>query len=256
MEFNQLIALPLYEASPVEKEINQMFECLYDYGGVANLFDDFVTALGRPPSQQEYIEAGAGMAKEFFINQPTQYIYKIKSLYTFHWDEKLEKAVKYRLGRTYTSYLLEEQVKSYLLKRGYTIYHNPLLDLNMGVDLVLQHQDRLYYIHVAKNSPSSKRMIKEKGSRRSYKKVDNQKIYYTRNWQAGHSLLLYNTNDTDRMQYINGNLLFNERYLDVYFDKLLQSDDYDVLDGQSELEQFNQFATQCKQPITIIKEND
>lgn len=248
--------MDFFEYKPVPREHYPQLESLYDFTGYYTLFDDFADAFNRPMSQQEYLLTGVGCAEKFFKEKPTQYIYRTRGLHTFEWTKRLERAVKHRLDRTYVSFLIEEQVKDYLKRKKYTFYASNLLDISGGVDIAVQDEDRLYYIHVAKNSSSSKNMLKKKGSMKSYKKVNNKKIYFQRNWLAGHHSLLYNTTDSDRMQYINGNLIFNEDYLDIYFNKLLQSDNYDVFNGQSELEQFNEFATQCGEPLELIKEND
>lgn len=246
-EFLDLVGTKEFSAKKYEARYHQEMEQLYDYGKIVNLFDDLMKDLGRVPSKTEYVEVGFERAKEFFTNQPTQWLYKEKVHYTFEWNEHLKDAVKARLGRTYSSYLIEEQVKVYLKNHfDCKIASNQYIDMNFGVDLVVKHEGKLYYIHIAKNSQASKRMLNEKKNRTSYIPQDGKKHYWTRSWGQAHHLLLFNDVDSSRMQDVNGNLLFDERYLERYFEELFANGEYDLADDTSEIWKFKEFLRKNK----------
>lgn len=246
-EFLDLVGSEDFKAKKYEARYHQAMEQLYDYGNIVYLFDDLVKELGRVPSKAEYVDAGFERAKEFFASQPTQWLYKEKIHYTFEWNEHLKDAVKARLGRTYSSYLIEEQVKVYLKNHfNCKIASNKYIDMNFGVDLVVKHEGKLYYIHIAKNSQASKRMLKEKRNRTSYIPQDGKKYYWTRDWGSAHHLLLFNDVDSDRMKEVNGNLLFSERYLEKYFEELFANSDYDLPDKNAEIWKFREFLKKNK----------
>ncbi|WPC08621.1 hypothetical protein [Globicatella sp. PHS-GS-PNBC-21-1553] len=247
LDFLGLVASEEFKAEKYEHVYHQAMEQLYDYGNIISLFDDLMKEFGRVPSKTEYVEVGVERAKEFFTSQPTQWLYKEKIHYTFEWNEHLKDAVKARLGRTYSSYLIEEQVKVYLKSHfNCKIASNQYIDMNFGVDVVVKHEGKLYYIHIAKNSQASKRMLKEKKNRKSYIPKDGKKCYWTRDWGSAHHLLLFNDVDSDRMKEINGNLLFDERYLEKYFEELFANADYDLADETSEIWKFKEFLRKNK----------
>ena len=251
MKLNQLLVKPNYLATKASHSNHMQFECLFDYGNIITLFDELKEETGCIPSQSEYINAGLARAENFFSDNKAKYIYKTNSLYLFTWDDNLINAVKNRLARTYASYIIEEQIKEYLIDRQLTVYTDPLIDMNFGADLVIRQDDKVYYLHITKNSANARNILRQKANRTSYEKVNNKKIYWTRNWGEAHNLLLYNNIDSDRMQELNGNLLFSERYLDRFFEVLFNSNNFDILDGTSEIEQFLPFLSQCESTFSL-----
>lgn len=242
-EFLEIIKAEKFEVKTYDKQYYPEFEALFDYGNIAVLFDDLMKENdGIPPTQQEYVEAGLVRAKKFFDEKDSHWIYKTRKYHQFVWDERLIKAVKNRLARTYPSFLIEIQVQLYLLnKYDVKLACNEYLDMNFGVDITVLKDKKLYYIHIAKNSRWSRDMIKEKGNRKSYIMKNNKKHYWTRNWGSAHHLLLFNDIDSDRMQNVNGNILFADSYLDRYFDDLFESGEYEEFNSKSEFHQFAMF---------------
>ena len=245
MKIKELLEREEFEATQYPGVKYDAFEALYDYN-VIGLFDEMVTELGRIPSSQEFVSAGLKRAKEFFESKPTQYIYKWKSNHTFELDDHLKSAVMNRLSRTYNSYLVEEQVKEFI-KDEYDVKMsaNQRLDLNFGCDVCVMDEDRLYYIHIAKDSYYSRNHIKEKGRRKSYIFANGMKHYWTRNWGEAHHTLLYNDSNTEDL---NGNVVFTDEYLKDYFDRLFEEGCYDELED-SELMVFWKWMK--KRRITI-----
>ena len=216
------------------------FEALYDYGGIVTLYDDLELELGRIPTPTEFIEQGLNLALAFFGANNRRWCGQY-GYYTFEINEELIRAIKSRLKRAYMSRLIESCVIDYL-KRKYPkigIASSNLLDLNFGVDLVLRdkERDRLYYVHVLKNSKYSDSHLRDKGSRVSYRVINGNKVRWHRNWGKAHVLLKYNDLSSDRMQEVYGNLIFKDEYLDRYFENLFGSDRYEKTKG-SEFEQF------------------
>ncbi len=147
-----------------------------------------------------------------------------------------------RLARGYSSYLIEAQVQVFFKSlNGVKVRSSEYLDLKFGADLVVNFEDKLYYLHIAKNSASSKRMLKEKKNRKAYILHEGKKYWWTRDWKDAHHLLLFNDYESDRMVNINGNLIFDEEWLKRYVLKLFGKAKYDVMDETSELHQFLQW---------------
>lgn len=250
MKLLNLLQKEEYTYTPEQMTVHSNFEGLNDYGGISTLFDDLCTELKRIPTQTEYIESGSRRAATFFQNQSHHYVPRYKCSIKFYYDEHLKHAIRYRLSRTYPSYIIEQQVKEYLENyEDVEITCSKHLDLNFGVDLVIRYkQTQLYYLHIVANSHSAKRLIENKGTRKSYIPHNGTKHYWTRNWGPAHTLLSFNTKLTDRMQEINGNLLFNEHYLDIYFNNLFSTGMYELDNEQSEIHEFYTFLTGIYQP--------
>lgn len=221
-------------------EKNSDFQKVHDYD-VIDLFDELSEQFGRVPTQTEYIESGVERAKSFFSNPV--YIFKERKTKQFEWNSNLIACVKERLSNTYRSYLIEVQVELFIRENcKMKTKTSSALDLTFGADIVVLDSEKqgLWYLHVASNSKWSKRMIDEKGSRKPYIPKNGFKHYWNREWNKynkPHQLLLYNRTLSDRMQELNGNLIFNDAYLKLYFDKLFASNDHDKV-GNSEFEEF------------------
>lgn len=239
-EFIDLLNTEEYKAKKYEHVYHQELEQVFDFG-VITLFDDLINELGRVPSKSEYVEAGTIRAEKFFKNK-TIYLYKLKRNHDFEWDDKLKKAVQYRLARTYISYLIEKQVMLFA-KEHYDIKiaSNQLIDQTFGVDLAIKLDKKLYYIHITKDTQYSHNLIEEKGNRKCYIMANNKKHYWTRDWKAGHHKLLYDNIDSYKMQSVNGNVIFNEEFLEKYFRDLFKNGEYDLANKNAEIYKFIMF---------------
>lgn len=222
-----------FKQQEYEYHYNTEFEKLPDYG-VIDLYDDLKKEFGRIPSQTEYIESGLIIAEDFFT--------KKRYSKTFEWDESLIKSVKNRLARTYNSYLIESQVELYLKeKTDIRLAFNKMLDKKFGADICILKDDRIYYLHIAKDSKYSRSMLSDKGTRKPFILYNNTKYWWKRNWGKAHHKLLFNFTDDNMMIEINGNYLFNDNYLKKYFEELFESNDYDEHSNDSEIAQFYRF---------------
>lgn len=237
-KFIEILKDEKYQTREYPAEYNVYFEQLNDYGNIAYLFDDLIKELGTIPTQTEYVEAGVQRAKEFFA-EGEKYIYSLRTTHVFEWNEALKRSVESRLARTYSSYLIEAQVQVFFKSlNGVKVRSSEYLDLKFGADLVVNYEDKLYYLHIAKNSASSKRMLKEKRNRKAYILKDGKKYWWERDWKDAHHLLLFNDYPSDRMVEINGNLIFDEAWLKRYVLKLFKHGKCDVKDETSELHKF------------------
>lgn len=250
MEIKELLQTKEFERVNIERFTNKYFEKVHGYG-VVELFDDLKREFGRIPSQKEYIERGLMIAEEFFADNPDQWCYSLGQ-HTFTWDEDLIKAVKSRLDRTYNSYVIEAQVEEFV-RDNYDVMmpktdKELYLDYNFGADITILLEDRLYYIHVARDSKYSREHLVNKGDRKSYIPINGKKFYWTRKWNkrhTGHHSLLYNARSANQTETVNGLVLFRNEYLREYFDKLFSGNEYDVL-GESEIEEYFRFLKRNK----------
>ncbi|MCW6683046.1 hypothetical protein NHG29_09155 [Aerococcaceae bacterium NML160702] len=237
-----------YKHEKVERVMHDQFERLHDYGGICTLYDDLKKELNRIPTPKEFLEQGLKLALAFFNEDNCRYCGRKYGYYTFAVDDELKQAIKSRLMRAYSSRLVEESVEDFL-RRKYPklkVYSNEYIDLNFGVDLAVvdAEKKRAYYLHVAKNNNYSKNHLDSKKNRKSYRTVGDKKIYWTRNWGKGHTLLAYNDELTDRMEEVQGHLVFNNRYLERFFSLLFASDRYD--DGAKEIREFKKWLVDNK----------
>lgn len=251
MEIKELLHTEEFKRVDVGRYIDEYFEGLFDYN-VIDLFDTLKKEFGRIPSQQEYIERGLMRAEGFFKGQPTRWCGYNLGRHTFTWDEDLIRAVKGRLDNAYNSYVVEEQVEEFI-RDNYDVKtatkYRKYLDTNFGSDVTILSGEKIYYIHVVKESKSSRNHLKDKATRKSY--IPNKfgrKCYWYRNWNKvhhGHHALFFDKENTEQTEIINGVVVFRDDYLTEYFDNLFSGDKYDVM-GESELEEFYKFLRKSK----------
>lgn len=217
------------------------FEELYSIGFVgAYLFDEMKKYDGIP-SQKEFVDEGTRIAIEYFEEKPIQHLYRSNRDYVFRVDDRLINAIENRVARSYTSYILEEQVSEFLESYDVKQVKNTHVDVLFGSDITFVDRDAIYYVHITKDNAWSKDLVKRKGNTSPYITFKGKKRYWKRNWKKGHHVLTYGDRFDDRMTVVNGNLLFKEEYLREYFDDLMYfSNNYDTRIG-SELESFYKF---------------
>lgn len=144
-----------------------------------HLFDRMIEREDyRLVSQREYVREGV----EIVLN-------KWKKEYARYSDLRdlilVEKLATHRLARTYVS-LINEIYAVYLLKNSFgraEIYMDEYLDGVLGVDIVIKENDKLYYIHILKDSNSSNRYAKIKEDRNRFyvNAIDGKMVYVENN---------------------------------------------------------------------------
>ncbi|MED4619466.1 hypothetical protein [Priestia megaterium] len=153
-ELETLLAKPEYRAYN-RLNYSNVPEALYDgvkkmdnvvsFGQeVIDLFDNMVDRLGRLPSQKEYIAEGLPLYEAFW--KENQYTHK--KINGYPWTKGVKLGIMDRIARTYTSKLVELHLELMLKELGFTVKAHPLLDSVMGVDLVVEDDEKIYYVHV------------------------------------------------------------------------------------------------------------
>lgn len=225
-QLEELLKTDAYRATNYPCHNLPEFEELSDYGNIKTLFDDLLTQLGRPPSQKEYVTAGTARAKEFFkpntfggrASVHTAYKNGKTKQLSFIWNSELITAVQKRLSRTYPS-LLVEYSTIIMLKEMYPNFKlaaNLYIDGIFGADIVVasKEHNRVFYIHVIRNSASSRQLLKEKATRKGFcQDVFGHNKYFIRNWSTSHTELAYDTHESSRTANINGNFIMKPEYV-------------------------------------------
>lgn len=118
------------------------------------------------------------------------------------------------------------------------------VDANFSSDVTILINNRFYYIHIVKDSKTSRSHLKDKAKKESYiKNKKGRKCYWYINWNEvhiGHHQLLYDESDPQQTELINDIVVFRDEYLKQYFDNLFDGDEYDIK-GESEIEEFYAF---------------
>ena len=231
------------------------FEELGDYGNIKTLFDDLLSELGRPPSQKEYVTAGTARAKEFFKPNTVAGRTSVHSVrkngkskqLSFTWNSELITAVQKRLSRTYPSFLVEYSTIIMLkeLYPNFKLAANPYIDGIFGADIVVasKEDNKVFYIHVIRNTATSRQYLKDKATRKGYcKDVLGNNKYFTRNWDKSHIELAYDTYASDSTENINGNFIMKDSYIKEVIEKELNSPEEDT-DGFNNKNQISIFHT-------------
>ncbi|MEH7117197.1 hypothetical protein V7128_07215 [Neobacillus vireti] len=169
-----------------------------------DLFDWLVESKETLPTQKQYVDCGINkMLKWFADNRPDVEVTHI-----------MVEACKLRLTRTYMSRVIELHfeavVREYL--PHLTIIKLPLVDAVMGVDLIVEDQEKRYYIHITSNTPMAQRMLKEKESRGGYR-MGSAFIKYSRDF-SGDLMLKYDIHsESDTTMIINEFPLFKPEFV-------------------------------------------
>jgi len=200
------------------------FEKLRKYGvNIASTYDDLMNRLNRIPTQQEYIEEGLIRAEKFFTTKVKRDGRRWLAVGTkidgrpkwagFSWeDERLRKACKIRLARTYPSYLVETGVTIFFhsnYKDSIYISNHEQVDRVLGADLAIgvTDIDTILYFHVASRSGMSGIPNKEK---RTPRVKDGPKFY--RDF-TDHIYLAYDLKESESTMMINGNSILKPQYI-------------------------------------------
>lgn len=251
-ELRALLATDYYKAGFYFTCFIQEFEDLGDYGNIKTLFDDLLQQLGRPPSQQEYVLAGTERAKEFFKPNTGSGEASIHPVWkkwgnedvTFYWNKELLIAVQSRLARTYPSYMVEYSAIITLKEMypNFQIGSNNFVDTVFGADIVVasREQDKVFYIHVISNTPTSRKFLKQKAKRKGFcYDVNGNKKFYTRDWSRGHIEMAYDHSTTNHTEDINGNFIMKPEYIKEVVEAGLGSPDADRYTDNCQINTFH-----------------
>lgn len=174
---------------------------------VGDSFEDLIKQFGRVPTQKEYADYSLARIKAWWTVETAG----------VDWSETVEQAVYNRQLRSYSSHLVELHTMLSLRKLfpDWQIYCTESIDLLMGVDLVIETEQKRLYIHIFKNSKSAFRAFRKKEFRGGRKNNSGKFKKYKRDF-TGDKSLQYDWSQSqcsESTKFINGNPLFKEEYL-------------------------------------------
>ena len=248
----ELLETPEFRATEYPKEAYPEFEKCNYFGDVHLVFDDLVEGLDRIPSQTEFVAEGFKVVKAYFRAKGGKISFWSKDFRTgawsttfIPWSDRLEKALKHRLSRTYRIHLVEYSalVSIHQLFPECWTATDGKLDLVMGIDIVLgdSKAKELIYFHVTENSYWGK-MWKTKDKRDGYlTNANDKKIWWERDFSQGHIGLLYDLEDSETTKVVNGNVVFKKEYLKSVIDDAFIFGDTEPLNRDCQLFKFHNF---------------
>ena len=194
-----------YEWSKEERELKARVENVRERK-LMTLFFDLENSLQRLPSQEEYLSeymkiAFGKIEKEAWYTEIVKVFNK----------DFIENCVTWRADRAYKSSLIEVMTVAQLESKGYTVFREKYLDMVMGVDLVAVKDNKVWYVHVTKDSTFSKGKVLTKGTYRDYW-VNYNKFNYERDFR-NHVQLFYSNDEGTNNVVKNGLPLFKFDYV-------------------------------------------
>ena len=194
-----------YEWSKEERDLKAQVENVRERK-LMTLFFDLEESLKRVPSQSEYLNeymkiAFAKIEKQAWYTEIVKVFNK----------DFIENCVTWRADRAYKSSLIEIMTAMQLESKGYTVFRDKYIDMVMGVDLVAIKGEKVWYIHVTKDSSFSKDKVLTKGTYRDYW-VNYKRFNYQRNFE-NHVELFYSADENENNVVKNGLPLFRFDYL-------------------------------------------
>lgn len=234
-ELVELLKRPEYKFEMPERHYIEEYEkCNFAAPFKAmTLFDDMLEETGRVPEPQEYLDRTIQMTKEnFYHNSPEGKLYLNKgtkgrgiSTNYLQWSDSMEKAVRWRAGRTYRSMLAEYSALLHFkdVFPNSLILAGDLMDFVAGVDITILDRDLNISIqaHITKESPWAEKNISDKLTRTSGRYGYGGRYYpWEREWSDAHIIVAYNenpspfpTNEIQSSMNVNGNILFKEEFI-------------------------------------------
>lgn len=234
-EFENLISQPEYATTKyldrsklAETDLDAVnrYENITSFGSdVADCFEDLMDELGRIPTQDEYVERGVDLTRQWWCEAILKHNQSVKGL---DFEGAVVDACRDRLGRGYIS-MVNELHTQILLKEVYPkgkIITHDLLDLLLGVDIVLELDKKRYYIHIFKDSHYGVQAFYKKEKRGGIN--HNGKFIKFKRDFTGDVRLQYLSHDTndDKCKFINGIPVFTREWLEGYMMMVTRSAKY------------------------------
>ncbi|MFB4158913.1 hypothetical protein ACE1TF_03415 [Geomicrobium sp. JSM 1781026] len=185
-------------------ELHQVEDIVSFGGEVIYLFDELVHMYEALPSQKKYVNAG--------VNKMLKYMTDFEP--DIEVTTVMVEGCKLRLTRTYMSRLVELHLQAVIREELPNFKHIEYMyvDSVMGVDLVLEDDQKRYYVHVTSNTPQAKAMLKNKESTGGLS-VNRTYVPYSRDFD-GDLILKYETSQASTStKFINGFPLFDTDYV-------------------------------------------
>ena len=190
-----------YDWSREDKEIKRKVESVFEIK-LITLFYDMRRKFNRLATQDEYTTEYLKIAMNKIEKQDWYSVFK---------DGFIEKCVIWRADRAYKSNLVEITTAYQLEQLGYSVFRELHIDYVAGVDLVAVKDNKVWYIHITKDSKWSRDKVLTKGTYKSYY-VNRKAVNYQRNFE-GHVELFYSNEGSHNNVVNNGLPLFKNDYL-------------------------------------------
>lgn len=193
------------------------------------VFDRLVDRLGRIPTQREFVEEGLLDSAKFFLNpqklkngnERWLKVYNDKGYKVWHnfsWTERLQKAIVSRLARSYHSMTAEHTAELTLkyLFPDWTIISDERLDRVLGTDIVcITDDNQVVYFHVTAESNYALHLLKRKARYDGKLYKGGKPIYFKRNFNAAHKLLLYSRKlENNKSMHHASIIFFKKTYIE------------------------------------------
>ena len=188
-----------------ERDLKAKIEKVFDEK-LVTLFYDMRKQLNRIATQEEYTAEYLKIATAKIKQQ----VWCDEIVAVFNQDF-IENCVTWRADRAYKSNLIEVMTAMQLETKGYTVFKELFIDYVAGVDLVAIKDNKVWYIHITKDSTWSRDKVLTKGTYRDYW-IDGKKVNYQRNFE-NHVELFYSNDEGANNTIKNGLPLFRFDYV-------------------------------------------
>lgn len=194
------------------------------------IFDEYMKRKHKIPPIEGYIELYVKIAKDYFEN-----------VLGIPFTEGHKYSFENRGYNTYISKMVEIDT-AYKIDYSYKdseIYMDDYIDYFLGVDIILNVNGKLVYIHITKDSKHARNLIKIKEGRTGF--------YYNGAWVkhclhrdfSKHIALYYSTNNVNKHVILDS--LMNTEYINNEITKALNNNKYEIFNSQSQLAKFEDF---------------
>ncbi|MCJ1972062.1 hypothetical protein [Pseudolactococcus carnosus] len=195
-----------YDWSREDKALKANVEKVFEIK-LITLFYDMRRKFNRLATQDEYTTEYLKIAMNKIEKQDWYSVFK---------DGFIEKCVIWRADRAYKSNLVEITTAYQLQELGYSVFRELYIDYVAGVDLVAVKDNKVWYIHVTKDSTWAREKVLTKGSYRSYY-VNYKAVNFQRDFEK-HIELFYGDDSYNNIVN-NGLPLFLNSYLQNKLDE-------------------------------------
>lgn len=227
-DFEELISKPEYRFKMPENVYKRKFELCNHWTDpkIFDLWDNLTEKNGRIPTPEEYIEEGFEITRKHWFKRSVVGAYNTiiytkgkKEAITLYWTEDKQKAIRWRLGKMYASFIAEESALISVAEvfPDSLVLTSKELDIVAGIDVAVvdRNRNKSIYIHVAKDNQWTEANIKTKAGKRMWLRDKNgRKQYHQRQWNSAHTVFGYTDYESNSTKNINGHLVFRKEYIE------------------------------------------
>jgi len=228
----------------------------YNHFPVVRLFDEMIEWLGHYPTEQEYVATALKRVLPIY-RRDSQTMAGFKG--TAPEEEAFILMYSGRMAATYASKMCEEytlaQMKS--IYPTATFYDDVYMDTVMGVDIAMELEGDMYYIHIQSKSPNNLEKLVEKGAKewfpvqeynRETKGTTKEWCQYQRDFH-NHILFEYEWKNSKFTTLHNGIPTFNKKYIRDKIEKVQSG----ILTDTTELEKVDTVNSISRLKDSLVK---